>query len=90
MTSLSRRDREAIFNKVCRLVETNHFNPRLNGVDWESVVQARRDRIMRAESPEGSRSASGSAPACGSKVAIVHRGVWLDSPRRRLGEQVVP
>ena len=52
MTSLSRHDREAIFKKVCRLVETKHFNPKLNGVDWDSVVEARRDRILQIESPE--------------------------------------
>ncbi|MBI4467385.1 MAG: hypothetical protein HY656_08185, partial [Acidobacteria bacterium] len=34
---------EAIFKKVCRLVETRHFNPKLNGVDWDSVVEARRN-----------------------------------------------
>ncbi len=52
MTSLSRHDREAIFRKVCRVVETKHFNPKLNGVDWDAVVEARRDRILRIESPE--------------------------------------
>lgn len=52
MTSLSGHDREAIFKKVCRLVETKHFNPKLNGVDWDSVVEARRDRILQTESPE--------------------------------------
>ncbi len=52
MTNLSRRDREAIFKKVCRLVETKHFNPKLNGVDGDSVVEARRDRMLRIESPE--------------------------------------
>jgi len=31
MTGLSRHDREAIFKRVCRLVETKHFNPKLNG-----------------------------------------------------------
>ena len=44
MTSLSRHDREAIFKKVCRLVETKHFNPKLNGVDWNCVVEARREQ----------------------------------------------
>ncbi|MGH9803727.1 MAG: hypothetical protein ACRD4D_01045 [Candidatus Acidiferrales bacterium] len=52
MTTPSRHDREAIFSKVCRLVETKHFNPKLNGVDWNSVVEARRDRVLRIESPE--------------------------------------
>jgi hypothetical protein len=25
---------------VCRLVETRHFNTKLNGVDWHSIVEA--------------------------------------------------
>ncbi len=52
MTRLSCHNREVIFRKVCRLVETKHFNPKLNGVDWGSVVEARRDRILQIESPE--------------------------------------
>ncbi len=40
--NLSRQDREAVFNKVCRLVETKHFNPRPNDVDWNSVVEGGR------------------------------------------------
>ena len=52
MTSLSRRDQEAIFKKVCRLVETKHFNPKLNDVDWYFVIEARRDRILQIESSE--------------------------------------
>jgi C-terminal processing protease CtpA/Prc len=50
--NLTRQHREAIFNKVRRLVETKHFNPKLNGVDWGSVVEARRDRILQIEEPE--------------------------------------
>ena len=52
MPSLSRSDREAILQEVCRLVETKHFNPKLNGVDWDFVVEARRDRILWIESSE--------------------------------------
>ncbi|MCI0724186.1 MAG: S41 family peptidase [Acidobacteria bacterium] len=51
-SSLNRNDREAIFKKVCRLVETRHFNPKLNGVDWDAVVEARRDRILQIDSAE--------------------------------------
>ncbi len=50
--SLTRQDRETILSKVCRLVETKHFNPKLNGVDWNSVVDARRDQILQTEEPE--------------------------------------
>lgn len=50
--NLTRRDREGILNKVCRLVEARHFNPQLNGVDWTSVVDARRDQILQIEEAE--------------------------------------
>lgn len=49
---LNRSHREQILGKVSHLVEKQHFNPKLNGVDWESVVEARRDRILQIESPE--------------------------------------
>lgn len=52
MTSLSRRDRETVFNKVCRLVEARHFNTKLNGVDWHSIVEAQAARILGLEDAE--------------------------------------
>ncbi len=52
MTSLSRQDREAVFHKVRRIVETRHFNTKLNGVDWHSIVQERTARILELEDPE--------------------------------------
>jgi C-terminal processing protease CtpA/Prc len=50
--NVTRQDREAILSKVCRRVETKHFNPNLNGVNWNSVVDARRDQILHTEEPE--------------------------------------
>ena len=41
--------RKKIFDKVCRLVETKHFNPAMNGVDWNALVQSRRDRILACD-----------------------------------------
>ena len=32
--NLTLDERTKIFDKVCRLVETKHFNPGMNGVDW--------------------------------------------------------
>ena len=45
-------DRTKIFDKVCRLVETKHFDPGMNGVDWKSLAQSRRDQILACEEPE--------------------------------------
>ena len=47
--NLSLDDREKIFAKVCRLVREKHFNPALNGTDWEQLIVERRDEILKAE-----------------------------------------
>jgi C-terminal processing protease CtpA/Prc len=50
--SLTLEERTKIFDKVCRLVETKHFNPAMNGVDWKSLVQSRREQILASTEPE--------------------------------------
>src|SRR6202166_1551296 len=40
-----------VFDKVCRLVETKHFNPGMNGVDWNALVRDRRDQILACTDP---------------------------------------
>ena len=37
--NLTLDERTKIFDKVCRLVETKHFNPAMNGVDWNALAQ---------------------------------------------------
>lgn len=49
---LSRQDREAILKKVSHLVETKHFNPTLNGVDWKAALEARSARILQTDEPK--------------------------------------
>jgi carboxyl-terminal processing protease len=49
--TLSLDDRTKIFDKVCRLVETKHFNPGLNGVDWSTLAQSRRNQILACAEP---------------------------------------
>jgi carboxyl-terminal processing protease len=44
--SLTLEERTKIFDKVCRLVETKHFNPSMNGVDWNALAKNRRDQIL--------------------------------------------
>jgi len=44
-------ERTKIFDKVCRLVETKHFDPGMNGVDWKALAQSRRDQILACEAP---------------------------------------
>ena len=57
--NLTLDERTKIFDKVCRLVETKHFNPAMNGVDWNALVQSRRDQILACDaSPRHSRRKS--------------------------------
>src|SRR5260370_39513964 len=44
--NLTLDERTKVFDKVCRLVETKHFNPAMNGVDWNALAQSRRDQIL--------------------------------------------
>ena len=50
--NLTLEERTKIFDKVCRLVETKHFDPAMNGVDWGALVQDRRDQILACAEPE--------------------------------------
>ena len=44
--NLTLDQRTKILDKVCRLVETKHFNPAMNGVDWNALARSRRDQIL--------------------------------------------
>ena len=50
--NLTLEERTKIFDKVCRLVETKHFNPAMNGVDWDALAQSLRDQILACAEPE--------------------------------------
>ena len=50
--SLSLEDRTKIFDKVCRLVETKHFDPGMNGANWKALAQSRRGHILTCADPE--------------------------------------
>ena len=50
--NLTLEERTKIFDKVCRLVQTKHFDPGMNGVDWNAVAQGRRDQILACTEPE--------------------------------------
>jgi len=49
---LTLEERTKVFDKVCRLVETKHFNPSMNGVDWNALAKNRRDHILASAEPE--------------------------------------
>jgi C-terminal processing protease CtpA/Prc len=50
--SLNLEQRTKIFARVCRLVETKHFHPAMNGVDWKALAESRRDEILACAEPE--------------------------------------
>src|SRR5271157_2549358 len=50
--NLTLDERTKIFDKVCRLVETKHFNPAMNGVDWNALVRSRGDQVIACSEPE--------------------------------------
>src|SRR5260370_583873 len=50
--NLNLDERTKIFEKVCRLVETKHFNPGMNGVDWNALAQSRKDQVLACTEPE--------------------------------------
>jgi carboxyl-terminal processing protease len=50
--NLTLDERTKIFDKVCHLVETKHFNPGMNGADWNALVRSRREQILGYSEPE--------------------------------------
>ena len=50
--NLNLDERTKIFDKVCRLVETKHFNPGMNGVDWNALAQSRKNQVLACTEPE--------------------------------------
>src|ERR1700681_450557 len=45
-------ERTKICDEVCRLVATKHFDPGMNGVDWNALARDRRDQILASTDPE--------------------------------------
>src|SRR6266576_6556319 len=50
--TLSLQTRKKIYYRVCRLVTRKHFDPGMNGADWEELSNARKDQILRSNSDE--------------------------------------
>jgi carboxyl-terminal processing protease len=50
--NLTLEERTKIFDKVCCLVETKHFDPSMNGVDWSALAKSRRDQILASVDAE--------------------------------------
>lgn len=50
--NLTLEERTKIFDKVCHLVETKHFDPSMNGADWNTLAKNRRNQILATANPE--------------------------------------
>ena len=50
--SLDNQAREKIYSRVCQLVARKHFDPAMNGANWEELSTSRRDQILRSNSDE--------------------------------------
>src|ERR1039457_934209 len=47
-TELTRNDRSEILDRVAEVVRKRFYDPQLNGVDWTSLVNQRREAIVGA------------------------------------------
>jgi len=47
-TELTRKDRSEILDRVAEVVRKRFYDPQLNGVDWTSLVDRRREAIVNA------------------------------------------
>lgn len=50
--SLDVATREKIYSRVCDLVARKHFDPGMNGANWEELSKTRKDKILRSSSDE--------------------------------------
>ena len=50
--SLDAQAKEKIYSRVCELVTRKHFDPGMNGANWEELSKARRDDILRSGTDE--------------------------------------
>src|SRR5437667_12523439 len=44
--------REKIYSRVCELVTRKHFDPGMNGANWEELSKSRKDQILRSSTDE--------------------------------------
>src|SRR3989442_5791936 len=50
--SLDLQTREKIYSRVCDLVTRKHFDPGMNGANWEELSKTRKDQILRSGSDD--------------------------------------
>ena len=50
--SLDAKAKEKIYSRVCDLVTRKHFDPGMNGANWEELYKGRRDEILQSPADE--------------------------------------
>src|SRR6202171_4954610 len=50
--SLDAQTKAKIYSRVCELVTRKHFDPGMNGANWEQLSKTRKDQILRSSSDE--------------------------------------
>ena len=50
--SLDSQAKEKIYSRVCELVARKHFDPGMNGANWEELSKSRADQILRSGTDE--------------------------------------
>ena len=50
--TLDTKAREKIYARVCELVERKHFDPGMNGANWQELSESRKDKILRSSTDE--------------------------------------
>jgi hypothetical protein len=50
--SLDFQTKEKIYSRVCELVARKHFDPGMNGANWEELSKGRKNQILRSNSNE--------------------------------------
>ena len=50
--NLDLQTKEKIYSRVCELVRRKHFDPGMNGANWEELSKTRKDQILRTSTNE--------------------------------------
>jgi carboxyl-terminal processing protease len=50
--SLDNQAKEKVYSRVCELVTRKHFDPAMNGANWQELSNTRREQILRSTSDE--------------------------------------
>lgn len=50
--TLDLQAKKKVYSRVCELVTQKHFDPGMNGANWEELSKTRKDQILRSSTDE--------------------------------------